>query len=121
MTRLFRPAALAAIFGATILLAVACSGHGDTGTSGDAGKVPGPPIPGSLMETPGGPETPLGSTGPVSGTAGPTETTTPGRGLPTADSLNALASYRYQLTLEGKGSIAESFAITGVTGGGSDT
>jgi hypothetical protein len=123
LTRLIRPAAAFAIL-ITVVFGVACGGKDDASdANGGASTIPGPPIPGSVTETAGSPGA-TGSTGAeaTADSTDPTVTPGSGRGLPTADSLNALPSYRYQLTLEGKGSIAESLAITGMTGaGGSDS
>jgi hypothetical protein len=109
LTRLNPLAVAAVILIALVLLASACGGNDRRSTEDGEATLPAPPI----IETPGSQDSISGASG---GENDPGETPVSGRGLPTADSLNALPSYRYQLVVEGEGSVAESFDLAALTG-----
>jgi hypothetical protein len=102
-SRLFRFLAVVAIIG---VLIGACGGDDDNASTGSTGPSDG----GSTdAEATTGPE---GATGP-GGSNG--STAAPG-GNTVAGTLNALPSYRYEVTLEGEGSLVEAIGLDDVTG-----
>ncbi|HEX5368010.1 MAG TPA: hypothetical protein VFY10_01205 [Dehalococcoidia bacterium] len=119
-----RPFRIAALFAIVALFVSACGGGSKnasngssavtTGPSGAVAASPGPGSSGSSISS-----APSGANAGPSGNSGPLANgSTGGAGLPITDDVTSLKSYRWDMTLEGKGAIVAQLGpdATGSTG-----